>query len=419
MHEMPPRFAAASLLSVLLLCLAPGSSPEAADASRPPPGATLPAGPSSLGGTRLTGESPFKRDVEQFSGKSGLVRSGREILGPFADVAGKMADSLYGAVLPPAKSSLHWPFLILTGLLALALFIIRGGRGAKGADGREGRRGLLEYLLPRAIYAHPSARVDVWLYLIDAAVMPLWVIAFLGAIAPWVERTAIGALHRMFGASPHIPVTLGWRLLYGLVMLLVADMCFFFYHLMVHRTRIGWAIHKVHHSAEVLTPLTRFREHFLEAPIDAGFASVGLGAAGGVFAYLFDGGITQITVMNVGIFYFLYTLNGNFRHYHVSLRYPRWLELWLQSPGMHHTHHSTLRKHWDSNLGLVTSIWDRLWGTLYIAAPHEETPWGLPPQEQAAYRTLSQNFLNPFREIHSIIRGKAAGTTQPGSTAGA
>ncbi len=174
----------------------------------------------------------------------------------------------------------------------------------------------------------------------------------------------------------------------------------------MHRTRIGWAIHKVHHSAEVLTPLTRKREHFLEAPIDGAFSSLGLGVSTGMFAYLFNGGITHITIMNLGIFFFLYTLNGNFRHYHVSLRYPRWLEYWLQSPGMHHTHHSTLRHHWDSNLGLATSIWDRLFGTLYIAERYEATPWGLPPEDQAECTTLSQNLLAPFREFRSMLRGK-------------
>jgi sterol desaturase/sphingolipid hydroxylase (fatty acid hydroxylase superfamily) len=88
----------------------------------------------------------------------------------------------------------------------------------------------------------------------------------------------------------------------------------------------------------------------------------------------------------------------------VSFRYPRWLEYWLQSPGMHHTHHSILRKHWDSNLGLVTSIWDRLFGTLYIAELDEETPWGLPPEDQARCATLSQNLLAPFREFRAMLQ---------------
>ena len=33
----------------------------------------------------------------------------------------------------------------------------------------------------------------------------------------------------------------------------------------------------------------------------------------------------SLVVGGVGIFSVLYALNGNFRHYHVSFRYPRWL----------------------------------------------------------------------------------------------
>ena len=73
---------------------------------------------------------------------------------------------------------------------------------------------------------------------------------------------------------------------------------------------------------------------------------------------------------------------------------------------MHHTHHSYLEKHWDTNLGLVTSIWDRLFGTLYIAERYEETPWGLASGDQAKYTTLSDNLITPFREIVRILRAK-------------
>jgi sterol desaturase/sphingolipid hydroxylase (fatty acid hydroxylase superfamily) len=356
----------------------------------------------------LTSASPFKETVRTWLSNSPAERQAQEILGPFSTIARQVAGAVYGAVLPDARSSLHWPFLLLTVVLAVAIFLVRGGRGAKGMDGKERPCGLVEYLLPRGIYLHPSARVDIGLYLLDRALLPVWSIVLLGLLAPKLEQTTIATLQFCFGASPKLQICTAWKLCYGLVTLLLVDMGFFFYHLIMHKTRIGWAIHKVHHSAEVLTPLTRMREHFLEAPIEAAFTGAGLVLSSGLFAYLFGAPITEITVMNVGIFFFLYALNGNFRHYHVSLRYPRWLEYWLQSPGMHHTHHSYLRQHWDTNLGLVTSVWDRLFGTLYIAEADEATPWGLGPVEQANYRTLSQNLAAPFREFHAMWRGRPA-----------
>lgn len=355
----------------------------------------------------ISPNSPFKEDVQRFLEESGIKESSDEILGPFSDLANRIAEVLWHAIFPSSTTnSLWWPLLVLTVLITIVFWVFRRGRGAKDGDGHERPMGLFEYLLPKAIYTHKSARVDIWLYLLDRGLMPVWVIAFLGSVAPFVERTTISALQSSFGESPGLEPSLVMRLLYGIVTLLIADMIFFFTHYMMHKTEIGWAIHKVHHSAEVLTPLTRAREHFIAAPVWALGPAIGLSLSGGVFAYLFNGDITQMTIVNMGIFSFLYALNGNFRHHHVSFRYPRWLEYWLQSPGMHHTHHSYLEKHWDTNLGLVTSIWDRLFGTLYIADRYEATPWGLTPQDQAEYTTLSDNLLTPFREIARLLRRK-------------
>ena len=334
------------------------------------------------------------------------MKNSDEILGPFSDIANQITDGLVNAVLPGPGSTFYWPLLLLTVLISIAFWVFRKGRGAKDADGRERPMGFFEYLVPKRIYTHQSARVDIGLYLLDKGLMPVWVLLFLGAVAPFVETNTIAALGSTFGESPEVVPTLSWRLAYGLVTVLIADMVFYFTHYMMHKTEIGWAIHKVHHSAQVLTPLTRPREHFIAAPIWALGPAIGLSLSGGIFAWVFNGDITRVTVMNVGVFSLLYALNGNFRHYHVSFRYPRWLERWIQSPGMHHTHHSYLEKHWDTNLGLITSIWDRIMGTLYIAERYEETPWGLSPKDQQKYTTLSDNLITPFREIARILRGK-------------
>ena len=372
-------------------------------------GAAVWSGTDSLAGrvvAFLAAGSPFHEAAVKNASTSVPVQQVATILGPFTEIAGRVVDAWYVAVLPPLRNSLNWFILLVTLALAVALYVLRRGRGAKGADGEERPAGLREYLLPRAIYRHPSARVDIGLYLIDHAVMVFWVLLFLGTLVPRIEASVIATLTYLLGESPHLQMNLGWQLGYGVVTLLAVDLAFFLYHLMMHRTRIGWAIHQVHHSAEVLTPLTRFREHFLEAPIDATFRGVALGLVAGVFAWAFAGGITHLTVMNVMVLSFLFTLNSNFRHYHVCLRYPRWLEYWLQSPGMHHTHHSRRHEHWDSNLALITSIWDRLYGTLYIAAPFEATPWGLPEASQRECSTLRQNLVAPFRDIYRIVRGR-------------
>ena len=356
----------------------------------------------------LSPESPFKEEVQTYLEESGVKETSDEILGPFSDITNQILEAIWNALLPGSPfSSLSWELLTFTFICAAGFWFFRKGRGSKDSTGRERpAMSLLQYLFPKDIYTHQSARVDIGLYLLDRGMFPIWFALSLGAVAPFLERNIIAGFEAMFGASPAIEPTIAWRLLYGLVAILIVDAIFYWTHYMMHKTQIGWALHKVHHSAQVLTPWTRPREHFIVGPLWALGPAVGLAISGGIFAWLFNGNITQITIVNVGIFSVLYALNGNFRHYHVSFRYPRWLELWLQSPGMHHTHHSYLEKHWDSNLGLVTSIWDRMMGTIYIAEKYEETPWGLAEKDQREYTTLKDNLVTPVKEIYRILRGR-------------
>lgn len=323
------------------------------------------------------------------------------VLGPLADIATTGWD-LFVANLP---RDLTWPFLLITLGLGLILWSARAGRGSKDASGRERPAGLLQFLLPRDIYSHPSARVDVGLYVLERLLHPFWYGALILTVGTATEAGVIAVLSAS-GTTPGLESSLGWMLLYSLCTLLIYDFVFYAIHYTEHKVPALWAIHKVHHSAEVLTPLTRYREHFLEGPLYAAGSAFSYGLAGGVFGWLFNGGITQATLFNIGVFSLLFGFNGSFRHYHVAFHYPRWLSKWLHSPVMHHTHHSYLPQHWDTNLAAVTSLWDRLFGTLYIPEKDEFTPWGLGPETQHRYRSWWQNTTGPFRDWAAMLKGR-------------
>lgn len=74
---------------------------------------------------------------------------------------------------------------------------------------------------------------------------------------------------------------------------------------------------------------------------------------------------------------------------------------------MHHVHHSYLEKHWDTNMAAVTSIWDRMFGTLYIPDTDEPTPWGIGPDTQSNHRSLWQNVIGPFRDWYQMCAKRA------------
>lgn len=319
--------------------------------------------------------------------------------GPLSEIA-EIAVDLVVQSLP---RDFQWPFLPISIALALTIWLVSGGRAAKGADGRVRKASLGAFLLPRDIYTHVSARVDVGLYFVEHLLRPLWIAAFL-ALAPLTEAAVMRLLDGVFALRPLLEPHMGWMLLYSLFTLLFYDFFFFLVHYAGHRVPALWAIHKVHHSAEVLTPLTRYREHILEGPMYAASASLAYGLAGGIFGWLFSGGLVQATLFNMGFFAFLFGFTGAFRHYHVALHYPRWLSRWLHSPVMHHVHHSYLPQHIDRNFAAVTSIWDRLAGTLYIPERDEYTPWGLGPAEQPQCRGLMQNILAPLSDWKRMLR---------------
>jgi sterol desaturase/sphingolipid hydroxylase (fatty acid hydroxylase superfamily) len=233
-------------------------------------------------------------------------------------------------------------------------------------------------------------------------------VGLLATVGPATEQAVIGGLQWLFGASPALASNYGWMLLYSLATLLMYDFIFYATHFTMHKIPALWAIHKIHHSAEVLTPLTRSRENFIAGPIWAAGGAFSYGFVGGIFAYLFEGSITAATLFNLSFFSLLFGFTGSFRHYHVQFHYPIWLSRWLHSPVMHHIHHSYLRQHWDKNFAAVTSIWDRMFGTLYVPEKDEYTPWGIGPETQHEYRSYWQNTIGPFRDWYQMLRSGAS-----------
>ncbi len=331
-----------------------------------------------------------------------------EVVGPLTDTL-QLADTItWNTLANNIPKDLHWQTILLTLTIATGIWLVRKGHGSKGVDGRERRASLLQFLLPRDIYTHESARVDVWLWIFERLLHPFWAVALLATVGPATEQSVISALQWAFGDTPALQVNYGWMLLYSLVMLLCYDFVFYVTHYTMHRVPALWALHKIHHSAEVLTPMTRSREHFVVGPIWATGGAISYGLVGGVFAYLFEGNITAATLLNIGFFSLLFGFNGSFRHYHVQFHYPAWLSKWLHSPVMHHIHHSYLEKHWDTNFAAVTSIWDRMFNTLYIPEKDEYTPWGIGPETQGEYRSFWQNTAGPFRDWYNMINSKSS-----------
>jgi sterol desaturase/sphingolipid hydroxylase (fatty acid hydroxylase superfamily) len=123
----------------------------------------------------------------------------------------------------------------------------------------------------------------------------------------------------------------------------------------MHRWQFLWAFHKVHHSAETMTPITVYRVHPLESIIYGLRGSFVIGAVIGIFAYCFGiNNFSLATLLGVNLFSFIFNVAGaNLRHSHIEIAYWPWLEKILISPAQHQLHHSIENKHFNKNYGAM------------------------------------------------------------------
>ena len=103
-----------------------------------------------------------------------------QTIGPINEVLSALMATL-GEHVP---RDLTWPMLLLMLAIATAIWLFRDGWGAKDANGRVTHQSLIPFLLPKEIYTHTSATVDVGLYVVERCLHPLWATTFLVSVAP-------------------------------------------------------------------------------------------------------------------------------------------------------------------------------------------------------------------------------------------
>ncbi len=171
-----------------------------------------------------------------------------------------------------------------------------------------------------------------------------------------------------------------------------------------------WPFHALHHSAEVMTPLTANRNHPVFFLIRNLIYSFVLGAVQALVLFLLIGKIDLLTIGGANAGYFIFNLLGsNLRHSHVWLSYGPVLEHVFISPAQHQIHHSRAKKHFNKNYGEVFAFWDWMFGTLYVPKGYEELDFGLAdatgkPIEQP-HRNLKEALFRPFVESFEEATG--------------
>lgn len=251
------------------------------------------------------------------------------------------------------------------------------GRASRPAVVRETLRGAPS----RVVWWHPSARVDYLLVLLRPVVKLAFFVPWLFS-AEYLTGKLVLALYDVVGAPPAHALPL-WALglVYTATLFLASDLSRFLLHHASHRFDVLWQFHQVHHSAEVLTPLSLFRLHPVEMALQAVRSALVLSLVTALFAWLSFGKASVLLLFGVNVPAFLFNLLGaNLRHSGVWLSYGARLERWLISPAQHQIHHSADPRDAGKNAGHCLAVWDRLFGTLEVADGREPVTVGLPPQ---------------------------------------
>jgi sterol desaturase/sphingolipid hydroxylase (fatty acid hydroxylase superfamily) len=225
----------------------------------------------------------------------------------------------------------------------------------------------LRMIFDRRVWLRRSSLTDLkytafYLLVLRAAITTVEGAAFTGALA--FSARALGALRPegsvswTFTASPLIEGALATA-----ATMISIDFASYAVHRLMHAIPALWKIHRTHHSAEQLTPLTTYRQHPLEPLLLYGARGLAAGTALAALHVLFPSHTPVITISGLGAGFFVYMFTVNLHHAHIPVRYPRWLRAVLISPHIHHLHHSADPRHHDRCYGVVFSWWDRLFGT--------------------------------------------------------
>jgi sterol desaturase/sphingolipid hydroxylase (fatty acid hydroxylase superfamily) len=313
---------------------------------------------------------------------------------------------MYANVVEPilGEPRLRVSLILSTIAVALVFFLL-----AARYRGQRSARGFVAFLVPRSVFLHPSAILDYKFYVINQLVMShlrlgKWVIALAGLF--FAAEAGKWLLTLLFGPGPNLGApSLPMLLVFTLCNLLAWDFGKYLSHYLTHRFPILWEFHKVHHSAEVLMPLTAFRAHPIDIMLDYFFRLLCTGVVGGFFAYFYADPLTELSILGFNaIAFVIYYWIAHLQHSHIPVHYGRYSRL-LVSPLMHQVHHSGEVRHWDRNFGFLFGIWDWMFRTIYVPGADEQFRLGL-PEGNDQYRTLRAMYLQPFIGAVRILARK-------------
>ena len=192
-------------------------------------------------------------------------------------------------------------------------------------------------------------------------------------------------------------------ILFTFVFFTFDDLTKYWVHRLMHKWPVLWALHKVHHSAETLNPITVYRTHPLEGILFSLRGAFSQGIVISTFFFIFGNKVDLVTILGVNFLVFSFHVAGsNLRHSHIDIKYWNWLEKILISPAQHQLHHSLDERHYDKNFGAAFAIWDWMFGSLHHSEDIDKLVLGV-EDDDFNPRSVKELYLKPLKEILNIV----------------
>ena len=289
---------------------------------------------------------------------------------------------------------LAWPYLLSSLALAWVLYVLAKRRSRSLATS------FREFAFPSRLYRHPSTRLDCRFAVIDLFLTFLLYVPVMTGVGLLGAKAMSAVLVGLLSWEP--PRSLSPMAIIAAAMgfLILHDFIKYWAHVLFHKVPLLWSFHRVHHSAEVLTPAAAYRVHPIEI---IGFAVLQAPAVG-LSAFFYEnilGRDQQITlIFGVSIVGFVLALLGtHLRHSHIWMSYGPVLNRLFMSPAHHQIHHSIDPRHWNKNFSVKLAVWDALFGTLYVPREPETLQVGLPDTDPRDFTTVRKLYFLPFKKF--------------------
>lgn len=303
------------------------------------------------------------------------------------------------------SSGLAWPYLLASTIIAVAAFWFTQNTGSLAPAA------LISYLFPRNIYRHPSAMLDVRFYVVNAFLTVLLWTPMLMGVGALAEKLMQALLLRSGMWMPQASLSPFYLFFAALGFYMLNDFGNYIAHVLLHRVPALWSFHQVHHSAEVLTPISAFRAHPIEFFVTAVVRLPVIGLAAVFYQNVSPQDLAVTTAFGVSIVGMIYGFTGfHLQHSHLPISYGPIVDRVLVTPVVHQVHHSIAPKHRNKNFGVKLSIWDWLFGTLCLPESREPLRFGVPGLDSREFTTVGSLYFRPVhRVIERYIRGHDSG----------